>query len=517
MIFSKLQNKFIEKFQNWVNEEYLPLVNVERFSSRFSIKENESFYYYFLDIEIYNNNSEIRSLLKYNDFRNYIHYLYQQGFSFESLIYDRISNIKRFECLYPFIKRKTLVIRISKKYKNLEFYLKIENFEFVKNSDIKKKNFRVINDFFLKSKIYKKFKISNNDQVTVYNMFNKPQYISHKSLQYFDDKIIGFNEFPIRNFLEFLLMGHLGIDKVLLQGDSLLNISNKFAKNTTGKRDIINKINPVFGALPIYDLIVTKCGFQFVFLISRIFNENDSKEFCEFYKNYINSQIDLPKNILEVITIFFLAKNNYIKLNDYNIEWIKLYEKHIAEIRSYIILVITYIRKNLIFHVDTKLHNQFLIFKAKETIIKKRICFFKNESDSYQYLKKHQKKLENCLIKSGVQITFLKSTYQLLKMFNSYPFLSLQDNQHSFIEVRVPKEKLVFLLTLSNINLPSKKVDIRMAYIHSSMRKNAKHFSVIDQVVCKLNNEINNLHILYNNKKSKIREVEINSEMDLPF
>ncbi len=523
MIFSKLQNKFIEKFQKWVIEEYLPLVNTKRFSSKYSIKENDSFYYYFLDTESYNDDSQMRSLLKYNDFKNYIHSLYQQGLSFESLIHDRISNIKRFECLYPIIKRTSLVVRISKKYQNLEFYLKTDLFRFVKTSDRKKKNFRVINDFFLKSKIYKKFKISNNDQVTVYDVFNKPKYISHKSLQHFNNNIYGFSEFPIKNFLEFLLMGHLGIDKVLLQGDSLLDISNKFVKNVTCKQDVINKINPVFAASPIYDLILNRCEFPFVFLVSRMFNENDSKEFCEFYIKYfcpkldlLTPKLDLPINFYEIITIFLLAKNNYIKFNNYKIEWIKLYETHIAEIRAYLILVISYIRQNQIFHIDTKLHNQFLIYKAKEAIIKKRTCVFKNELDSYQYLKKHQSKLENCLIKSGVKITFLKSTHQLLKMFNLYPFLLLGEN-HSYIEIEVPKESIKCILTLSNkINHSNITFRIKLAHIHSSTKKNGKNYRIIDQIISKLNNEINILHMLYN-KKPEVNEVFINAEFELPF
>lgn len=545
MVFSELQKKFIEKFENWVHNDCIPNLKNDVFSYKYSRKENESFYYFFLDIESYNDCDSTT----FNDRISYIKHLYSKGFSFESLIHDRMSNVNNFESLYKNIEQHSLIIRISKKYKSLEFSSNTSYFNFVKTSDRRKKNFRDLNKYFFKKYFLKKIKISKNDKVIVYNRFKQPRYISYKNIYTLCNSIpysIFFN-FPIFYFLDFLLKGHLEIKETFQSEKENFYLSNKFVRGSNDVRHIIEKINPIFGESQIYKMLYERIGFEDVFLLSRIFDIETSKEFLKFYNDFIidKSYSSGLKNLLDrrtgkwmnkiysIVLLFILKKNNYLKIQ-YNsgcldVEKFRLNEKQIDDVERYLETVDNYVGVDFIYHIETNLKNQFLIFMAQQNIMTKEILLNKNTKEPFKFFKKHENKIENILKKEGVSITFMKKNNQILKTLNEYPFLNCFSN--CFLEVIVPDKQIRFIISINMeiINLHSAFSEAsRKIYFHSSVdiQKNKKD---INSLVFKI---INELLSIYNTEKNKkklkgikkqqqiydtISSIPVLEESDLPF
>ncbi len=448
-----IQNKFLELIQDSINfvVVYDDFLQKEYLSNRFRKIENQFFYYFILDLEKY------QTTKKTDDWKyDYLKSFYKNNFSFDSLIQDAISGNRKMTELYQNVFLESLIIRVSKKYKNLEMFYNIKKF-FLLN----KKN----EILFLKNIKNKILKIDEKGHVFVYNK-NQPCYLSFKNINsipkcFLDSQL--YNKI-IKNTILPLLTESLNIknnDFLYLNFLTENSIPNKYAKNTASIKDIIKNINVQLYEFEFLDELMLKYNFKDVMFLAEILNKETTIQFISFYKNtrilnfdneWIFSQEEFKKiypleesdEIFKLIFNFLIYYNNlFISMKS---DW-----KIIKKILSYLVSIkgLLIDSKNQ-FKIQTNLSNNILIHKS---LIQLKLFSVKRDSTMIIKNKILISKffyIKNMMQKKGYEIEIIENKRKLQKFIIKNLVFSpeLFNKKYSFDD----RFLISFINTEKNIN-----------------------------------------------------------------
>ncbi len=162
--------------------------------------------------------------------------------SFQDVANDCVKNTGLYRQFYDRFVKKEYVLRFSKTYGDLIFYIRSSFFYYVINNTrvvkgIKKQ--RAVNRWFIKNDLRKCFKITPKGNVLIYNNFNSPRYISLKNFNQNDwGSFIG-KELRVK-----LLNTHLNSSFTSNElGNNNIFIPNSLSRNRKDLNDILQHIS----------------------------------------------------------------------------------------------------------------------------------------------------------------------------------------------------------------------------------------------------------------------------------